>query len=57
VLALVVEGVLAGVQRLVVSPGLRAVDTRIRPPAEPANDPTSPAPTDRSSHEMAGVNS
>ena len=57
VLALVVEGVLAGVQRLVVSPGLRAVDTRIRPPAEPANNPTSPAPTDRSSHDMAGVNS
>lgn len=35
VLALVVEGVLAGVQRLVVSPGLRAASTRARPAAEP----------------------
>ncbi|WP_051342904.1 ABC transporter permease [Pseudonocardia spinosispora] len=35
VLALVVEGVLAGVQRLVVSPGLRISGTRARPTADP----------------------
>jgi len=32
ILALVVEGILAAVQHAVVSPGLRAASTRVRPP-------------------------
>ncbi|HEY2203436.1 MAG TPA: ABC transporter permease [Pseudonocardia sp.] len=53
VLALVVEGVLAAVQRSVVSPGLRDASSRARPPAEPGS------PSSTTSHqpapEMAGV--
>lgn len=54
-LALLVEGVLAGVQRLVVSPGLRAADRGARPPVEPTNEPPRPAASDNPTHEMAGV--
>lgn len=57
VLALAVEAILAGVQRAVVSPGVRSVSTRTRPPGDPKNDPTRPASgvSDRPTHEMAGV--
>jgi osmoprotectant transport system permease protein len=55
VLALLVEGVLAGVQRLVVSPGLRQAGTRSRPPTEPKNEPARPSATDQTTPEMAGV--
>jgi osmoprotectant transport system permease protein len=55
VLALLVEGLLAGVQRLVVSPGLRAAGGRARPPAELRNEPPRSAASDRPTHEMAGV--
>ena len=54
-LALVVEAILAGVQRLVVSPGLRAASGRARPPAEPVNESSRPAASDNPTHEMAGV--
>lgn len=59
VLALLVEGVLAGVQRVAVSPGVRPVAARARPPTEPRADPTrlfgvQPA-VDRPTQNMAGV--
>ncbi|HWN34054.1 MAG TPA: ABC transporter permease [Pseudonocardia sp.] len=54
ILALVVEGILAAVQHAVVSPGLRAASTRVRPPTEP-NEPPRSAATDRPTPEMAGV--
>lgn len=58
VLALVVEAILAGVQRAVVSPGLRSGGARIRPSGDPENDPTrlGDDPADLSNPEMAGVN-
>ncbi|WP_445188258.1 ABC transporter permease [Pseudonocardia sp. Cha107L01] len=55
VLALVVEGVLAAVQHAVVSPGLRAVSTRTRPPTDPKNEPPRAAAPDRPTPDMAGV--
>jgi len=64
-LALVVEGILATVQRLAVSPGLLVDERRRRPPAEPGgpplSEPLSDAPVsgegqDRSTDEMAGAN-
>jgi osmoprotectant transport system permease protein len=45
-LALIVEGILATVQRVVVSPGLRVAGNRGRPRTEQGNRPT---------HEMAGA--
>ena len=60
VLALVVEGILAGVQRLVVSPGLRVAGKRSRTPDEPNQPPpaagTNLSNDDLSNHEMAGAN-
>ncbi|HEX4247284.1 MAG TPA: ABC transporter permease [Pseudonocardia sp.] len=56
ILALIVEGVLAVVQRLVVSPGLQAADTRVRPPSEPNNEPPTEAAVDKPAPKMAGVN-
>ena len=53
VLALVVEGILAAVQRLVVSPGLRAAGEHRR---TPGNRPLLAGGPDRSTHEMAGAN-
>lgn len=55
-LALVVEGILAGVQRLVVSPGLRVAGKGRRPSAEPDNRPPPTEGPDRATHEMAGAN-
>jgi osmoprotectant transport system permease protein len=58
VLALLVEAVLACVQRAVVSPGLRSGGARIRPPGDPRNDPTLPdrGASDQTTPEMAGAN-
>jgi osmoprotectant transport system permease protein len=57
ILALVVEAVLAVVQRVAVSPGLRAASNRARPPSEPRNvPPTVAATADRTAPKMAGVN-
>jgi osmoprotectant transport system permease protein len=58
VLALLVEAVLACVQRAVVSPGLRSGGARIRPPGDPRNDPTLPdrGESDQTTPEMAGAN-
>lgn len=53
-LALVVEAALAGMQRLVVSPGLRDAGRRVRMPIGPKNDP--PASRRQPSPEMAGAN-
>jgi len=55
ILALVVEGILAAVQRAVVSPGLRPTDSRARPPSEPKNEPTRADAPDRPNPDMAGV--
>jgi len=57
VLALIIEAALAGVQRAVVSPGLRAPSGRTRPPPEPDTKlPHTPKADDRPAPEMAGVN-
>jgi osmoprotectant transport system permease protein len=57
VLALAVEAVLAGVQRVVVSPGLRVASGWARTPARlDSRQPRPPAP-DRATPEMAGANS
>jgi len=58
VLALIVEGALAALQRLVVSPGLRSSGRRLSRPN--AQKPGSGVPltgaSDKSAHEIAGVN-
>jgi osmoprotectant transport system permease protein len=55
-LALIVEGLLAAVQQLVVSPGLRAAGKRERTPDDPAKQaPPAQGPV-LSTHKMAGVN-
>lgn len=56
VLALVVEAVLAGVQRLVVSPGLRPAGRRVRRPGEPRSGGRVPAGRSQTSPEMVGAN-
>lgn len=56
ILALVVEAVLTAVQRMAVSPGLRAASTRARPPGELKNAPPTVATADRPAPNMAGVN-
>jgi osmoprotectant transport system permease protein len=55
VLALVVEGVLATVQRLVVSPGLREAVAHRRPPPEPRAQPAGSAEPEPDASEMASA--
>jgi osmoprotectant transport system permease protein len=57
VLALAVEGMLASVQRVVVSPGVRAASTRARPPSEPKDVQPRPSVADQAFPTTAGVNS
>ncbi|WP_051581224.1 ABC transporter permease [Pseudonocardia acaciae] len=56
-LALAVEGVLALLQRAVVSPGLRVDRRRARPVSEPKTDIPRRPPADRPTLEKAGVTS
>jgi osmoprotectant transport system permease protein len=56
VLALLVEAALAGLQRLTVSPGLRAASTRRRPPDEPTEKAPVLQTPDRDTPRHPGVN-